>query len=87
VWVALYGGGEVRRFAADGRAVGRVEVPADFVTACCFGGADGRTLFVTTASRGLSPEDAARQPLAGSVFALDVGVSGPPARPFGGRAG
>ena len=49
VWVALYGGGEVRRFAADGSLSGRVAVPAAKVTACCF--AD-RRLFVTT-RRGL----------------------------------
>jgi len=46
VWVALYGGGEVRRFAPDGRVYGRVEVPEPEVTACCFA---GRRLYVTTA--------------------------------------
>jgi sugar lactone lactonase YvrE len=45
IWVALYGGGEVRRFDADGGASGRVEVPAANVTACCF---KGSRLFVTT---------------------------------------
>jgi sugar lactone lactonase YvrE len=38
VWVALYGGGEIRRFDPDGRPWGRVEVPAAHVTACCFAG-------------------------------------------------
>jgi sugar lactone lactonase YvrE len=46
VWVALYGGGEVRRFAPDGRPSARVEVPAARVTACSFA---GNRLFVTTA--------------------------------------
>jgi sugar lactone lactonase YvrE len=46
VWVALYGGGEVRRFRPDGSVSGRVEVPAAEVTACCFAGS---RLFVTTA--------------------------------------
>jgi sugar lactone lactonase YvrE len=44
VWVALYGGGEVRRFDAEGGVTGRVEVPAAHVTACCFA---GNRLFVT----------------------------------------
>lgn len=46
VWVALYGGGEVRRFSPDGSVSGRVEVPAREVTACCFA---GNRLYVTTA--------------------------------------
>jgi sugar lactone lactonase YvrE len=44
LWVALYGGGEVRRFGADGTVSGRVDVPAANVTACCFA---GNRLFVT----------------------------------------
>jgi sugar lactone lactonase YvrE len=45
IWVALHGGGEVRRFSPDGSLSGRVEVPAAKVTACCFAGS---RLFVTT---------------------------------------
>jgi sugar lactone lactonase YvrE len=59
-----------------------VDVPADKVTACCFGGADGRSLYVTTASVGLTAEQARSQPLAGSVFVADVGIGGPPASMF-----
>jgi sugar lactone lactonase YvrE len=46
VWVALFGGGEVRRFSPDGSVSGRVDVPASKVTACCF---VGSRLLVTTA--------------------------------------
>jgi sugar lactone lactonase YvrE len=82
VWVALWGGAAVRRYAPDGSLDRVVDVPADKVTACCFGGHDGRSLYVTTASVGLTAEQARRQPLAGSVFVTDAGVSGPPASPF-----
>jgi sugar lactone lactonase YvrE len=44
IWVALYGGAEVRRFDPDGGPSGRVEVPVPKVTACCFA---GDRLFVT----------------------------------------
>ncbi|HEV2874928.1 MAG TPA: SMP-30/gluconolactonase/LRE family protein [Thermoleophilaceae bacterium] len=44
IWVALYGGGEVRRFDADGAVSGQVEVPVPKVTACCFA---GNRLYVT----------------------------------------
>ena len=53
-------------------------MPVDKVTACCFGGEDGRSLYVTTASVDLERE----QPLAGCVFVTEVDVSGPPAQPF-----
>jgi sugar lactone lactonase YvrE len=68
IWVALHGGGEVRRFDPDGGVSGRVEVPVPKVTACCFA---GRRLYVTARD---------------GLYALDVPYSGPPARPFGGRA-
>jgi sugar lactone lactonase YvrE len=44
IWVALHGGGEVRRFDPDGGLSGRVEMPVPKVTACCFAGS---RLFVT----------------------------------------
>jgi sugar lactone lactonase YvrE len=44
VWVALHGGGEVRRFEPDGSLSGTVEVPVARATACCFA---GNRLFVT----------------------------------------
>jgi sugar lactone lactonase YvrE len=69
VWVALHGGSEVRRFLPDGSSAGRVEVPDAGVTACSFGGADGRRLFITTRS---------------GLYSLDVPFSGPPATPFAG---
>ena len=84
IWVALWGGACIRRYAPDGELERVVDVPADNVTACCFGGEDGRSLYVTTASVELPAERRSSQPLAGSVFVTDVGVSGPPARPFAG---
>lgn len=82
VWVALYGGGAVRRYEPDGALDRVLEVPATNVTACCFGGENGRSLFVTSARQGLGETELAREPLAGSVFVTDAGVAGPAARPF-----
>jgi len=70
VWVGLWGGSCVHRYAPDGDLDRVVPVPAENVTACCFGGRDGRTLYITTAA----PD--------GRLYALDAGVSGPPAQPF-----
>jgi sugar lactone lactonase YvrE len=73
IWLALYGGGQVRRYGPDGSLDAVLEVPVDNVTACWFA---ERRLFITTAR---SP-----QPLGGSLFVAEPGVSGPPARAFGG---
>jgi sugar lactone lactonase YvrE len=77
------------RFSAAGKLDLVVELPAQQVTMCTFGGAGYKTLFVTTARNHLDAPALAEQPLAGSVFAIDVGVSGlPPTRfnaHFGGR--
>jgi sugar lactone lactonase YvrE len=79
IWVALWGGGAVRRYSPEGREDARVELPVSQVTSCCFGDPDLATLYVTSASRG-----AEHEPLAGSLFACRPGVSGLPATPFGG---
>jgi sugar lactone lactonase YvrE len=84
IWVALWGKAAVRRYSPDGELERVLDVPADNVTACCFGGDDGRSLYVTSASVDLSEEKRRARPLAGSVFVTEVDVSGPPARPFAG---
>lgn len=82
VWNARYGGGAVLRLTPDGRVDRRIEIPASQVTACAFGGPGLRTLFVTTARQRLTPEQLQRQPLAGSLFAVDAGVQGLPEPDF-----
>jgi sugar lactone lactonase YvrE len=47
VWVATGEGGGIARFDPDGALRETVDVPADFVTSLCFGGADMRDLYVT----------------------------------------
>lgn len=46
-------------------------LPVTNPTCLCFGGRDMKTLFVTSASKFLTPEQWALAPLAGSVFALE----------------
>lgn len=81
VWVALYAGGAVRRYSPEGVLDEVVEVAAGRVTACTFGGADLRQLFITTSREGLAPGE---DPLAGSIFIATPGVTGLPARSFAG---
>ena len=81
VWIALYGGGAVHRYDADGRLDAVVEVPTAKVTACTFGGADLDELFITTSRQDLGPGD---DPLAGSLFRVAAGLRGLPTREFAG---
>jgi sugar lactone lactonase YvrE len=79
IWVALYGGGSVRRYNPDGMLDYVIEVPAKQVTACTFGGSGLDQLFITTSREDLKPGE---DPLAGSLFRASGGVAGMPVRDF-----
>lgn len=80
LWVALWDGWGLQRFSPSGSLLSTVEVPAQRVTSCAFGGADLSTLYITSARAGLdSPTEHA-----GSVFAHDPGVTGMPAGEWAG---
>jgi gluconolactonase len=73
LWVALGAGRAIGRFRPhDGTLDEAIEVPAGFVSSLCFGGADGRDLFITTAG---DPQDAAAS---GGVFLARSDVAGAP---------
>jgi sugar lactone lactonase YvrE len=81
VWVALFGGSAVHRYAPDGRLDAVVELPVRSVTACTFGGENLQTLYITTSQIRADPDT---EPGAGALFAIDPGVVGAPVRPFAG---
>ena len=81
VWVALWGGGAVHRYDARGRLDLVVDLPVSNVTACAFGGAERRTLYITTSRQGLDPSE---QPDAGAVFRFEAGLRGAPQHAFAG---
>jgi sugar lactone lactonase YvrE len=93
LWVALTGGGEVRRYSPGGTLLGRVEISTSGATSCAFGGPDGAELFITSRS-GRMPEFARtllgistdrledNGPEAGGLFVCRPGPTGAPATPF-----
>jgi len=85
LWVAVWGGGQVRRYTPDGELVALMRVDATQPSCCAIGGPDGTTLYITTAREGLSEATLSREPDSGRVFSVDVGVGAPPCRPYGGR--
>jgi len=78
VWAAIWGAGEVRRYTRSGDLDTAVRVPVSQPTSCVFAGDDLDVLVITSARRGLSPDQLAREPHAGSVFACRPGPSGLP---------
>jgi sugar lactone lactonase YvrE len=60
-----------------------IELPVQRPTCCAFGGDVLDVLYVTSAAAGLAPDALARGPLAGGLFAVEVGVRGLPEPRFG----
>ena len=76
VWLALWGGGALRRYRPDGALDRIVPLPVSHPTSCAFGGRDLDDLYVTSARRPLSAEERAHQPMAGGLLRLRPGVAG-----------
>jgi sugar lactone lactonase YvrE len=76
VWSAQFGGGDVLRFAPDGREDCRLELPVTQPTCVAFGGVDMDLLFVTSARKGLPSEALANQPFAGNLFIYRTDTKG-----------
>ncbi|MFW5829426.1 MAG: SMP-30/gluconolactonase/LRE family protein [Planctomycetota bacterium] len=72
LWVAFWDGGCLRHIdGRTGRLLDTIALPLRRPTSCCFGGADGRRLFITSAGR----DDP--HPDAGGICAIDLPVGGP----------
>ncbi|MFN6935750.1 MAG: SMP-30/gluconolactonase/LRE family protein, partial [Tsuneonella sp.] len=76
VWTGMYLGNHVARYSPDGKLVERIAIPARDVTKMAFGGQDFGTAYVTTATKDMTPDNMARYPDAGSLFAFDAPVKG-----------
>ena len=74
VWIAFYDGSKVMRLSPAGERLETLTLPARFITSCCLGGKDLRTLYVTS---GQAP-DGSPDPQGGALFATEVKVPGLP---------
>jgi L-arabinonolactonase len=84
IWNAVWESGRVDRYAPDGRLEQSVAVPVNKVTCVAFGGSDLDTLFITTSRFGEGEANLARQPTAGSLYAVKPGIRGLADSPFAG---
>lgn len=82
VWNALFFGWGVNCYAPDGRLIRKVGLPVSNVTKIAFGGPDLKTVYATTAAKGLSADELKAQPLAGGLFRFEVDIAGQPQNEF-----
>lgn len=84
LWVAHWNGWRLTRFTPGGAIDRVIEMPVARVTSCAFGGPGLDRLYVTTASINMDDKEREKQPQAGGLFEIDVGVKGVAPGQFGG---
>ena len=57
-------------------------MPVRCPTMVCFGGADMKTLYITTTRENMDADEVAQYPLSGAIFTLPVAVAGMKKRQF-----
>jgi sugar lactone lactonase YvrE len=82
VWCAFWDGAHMTRFTPDGVVAEQVGVPVIRPTSIAFGGPRLQTMYITSASIGLTSSQLDMWPLAGAVLRRDVDTPGRPSTPF-----
>ncbi|WP_034299826.1 SMP-30/gluconolactonase/LRE family protein [Herbaspirillum sp. RV1423] len=75
-WCAMFEGGRVLRLSATGGILQEIKLPVRCPTMLAFGGADLKTLYITTGRNGRSPAEIEHCPLSGCVLSVRVDVAG-----------
>lgn len=75
-WSALFDGWRVARFSPQGQQLEEYHLPVRCPTMVCFGGADMKTLFITTTRENMDADEVEKYPLSGAIFTLPVKVAG-----------
>ena len=83
-WTEFYRGGKVLQLSPHGETLAEYPIPAMCPTMCAFGGPDLRTLYVTSARQMREPDELARLPQSGGIFAMTVAIPGLPEPAFAG---
>lgn len=69
LWIAMWGGGKVNGYhLPSGKKIEEINVPDRYVSCCCFGGRNGRELYITTAR----DEDGR----GGQIYRMDMEICG-----------
>lgn len=84
IWSAMWDGWCIIRFDPAGKEMMRVMMPVVRPTSCTFGNEDLMTLYITTASVGLSEAEIQNSFYSGDLFSLPTSTSGLLTHHFGG---
>jgi len=76
LWSGHWQGFRVTRYDPEGKKEQHVEVPVPTATCMAFGGPGLEQLYITTAKKGLTPEQLAAHPDAGDLFVVRPEVRG-----------
>ena len=76
VWIGLFAGWAARRYSPEGKLISTVRFPCANITKLAFAGPDRKTVYATTAWKGLDARARAEQPLAGGLFRFESDVAG-----------
>jgi sugar lactone lactonase YvrE len=75
-WCAMYEGGRLLRLAPDGELLQEIRLPVRCPTMMAFGGADLRTMYVTTVRHNRPATELQHYPFSGYILSLRVDVPG-----------
>lgn len=78
LWSCHWDGWQITRYTSFGEIDSIIPMPIPRPTSCCFGGPDLTTLYVTSASIGLSAAQLTDAPQSGMLFAIETGIKGLP---------
>ncbi|MDD1993605.1 IclR family transcriptional regulator domain-containing protein [Pseudomonas putida] len=76
VWTTQRDGWSLARFDADGNLDRMIGLPVPSPTDLCFGGEDGRSLYITSARQSLNLEMLGSAPDSGCLLRVDAGIAG-----------
>jgi len=82
IWMAFFAGGRIVRHRPDGRVDTTIALPVTNPTCLSFGGDDLKTLYVTSATKFLTPGQRDAEPLAGALLAISGVGQGLPEHRF-----
>ena len=76
IWVAHFHGACVSVFNKNAKLIHKINLPAQNITNCAFGGQNNNELFITSATKGMNRADLKKFKYSGSLFSVKSNIRG-----------
>jgi len=76
LWVCHYGGACISVYNLKGKKIHQTYLPTKNITNCTFGGIQNKELFISTATKGMKPNEIKKNPLSGGLFKIQTNIKG-----------